>query len=97
LVLLGENFEEIELAGYTGVLGWAAHTTKTGNYMIPKGTPVAEVPAFEVVVAGFAPEVRGMGGTNVRPHVLVKDLSDKDVDRFDAVAIPACVGGGRGV
>ena len=96
LVLLGENFEEIELAGYTGVLSWAAHTTKAGNYMIPKGEPTAEVPAIEVVVAGFAPEVHGMGGMNVRPHVLVKDLSDEDVDGFDAVAIPACVGGGRG-
>ena len=96
LVLLGENFEEIELAGYTGVLSWAAHTTKAGNYMIPKGELAAEVPAIEVVVAGFAPEVHGMGGMNIRPHVLVKELSNEDVDRFDAVAIPACVGGGRG-
>jgi iron(II)-dependent oxidoreductase len=96
LVLLGENFEEIELAGYTGVLSWAAHTTKAGNYMIPKDAPTAEVPAIEVVVAGFAPEVHGMGGMNIRPHVSVKNLSDEDVDRFDAVAIPACVGGGRG-
>ena len=38
LVLLGENFEEIELAGYTGVLSWAAHTTKAGNYMIPRAS-----------------------------------------------------------
>jgi putative intracellular protease/amidase len=96
LVLLRENFEEIELAGYTGVLSWAAHTTKAGNCMIPKDAAVAEVPAIEVVVAGFAPEVHGMGGMNIRPHVLVKDLADDDVDRFDAVAIPACVGGGRG-
>lgn len=96
LVLLGENFAEIELAGYTGVLSWAAHTTKEGDYMIPKDVPAAEVPLIEVVVAGFAPEVHGMGGLNVRPHVLVKDLSDEDVDRFDAVAIPACVGSGRG-
>ncbi|OQB85412.1 MAG: Serine/threonine-protein kinase pkn1 [Planctomycetes bacterium ADurb.Bin126] len=96
LVLVGENFEEIELAGYTGVLSWAAHTTRNGNYMVPRNSQVAEVPWIEVVVAGFAPEVRGMGGLIVRPHVLVKDLSDTDVDRFDAVAVPACVGGGRG-
>jgi len=96
LVLLAENFEEIELAGYTGVLSWAAHTAKSGNYMIPKDAPVAEVPAIEVIVAGFAPEVHGMGGMNVRPQVLVTDLTDDDVDQFDAVAIPACVGGGRG-
>jgi len=96
LVLLGENFEEIELAGYTGVLSWAAHTNAKGDYMIPKNTPVTEVPAIEVVVAGFSPEVHGMGGTAVRPHVLVRDLADADIDRFDAVAIPACVGSGRG-
>jgi len=96
LVLLGENFEEIELAGYTGVLSWASHTTKEGNYMIPKDAPPADVPLIETVVAGFAPEVHGMGGLTVRPHVLVEDLSDEDVDRFDAVAIPACVGAGRG-
>jgi putative intracellular protease/amidase len=96
LVLLGENFEEIELAGYTGVLSWAAHTTKQGNYMIPKDAPTAEVPLIETVVAGFAPEVHGMGRLTIRPHVLVKDLSDEDADRFDAVAIPACVGSGRG-
>lgn len=96
LVLLGENFEEIELAGYTGVLSWATHTTKQGNYMIPKNAPAAEVPLIETVIAGFDPEVHGMGGMTIRPHVLVKDLSDDDLDRFDAVAIPACVGGGRG-
>jgi formylglycine-generating enzyme required for sulfatase activity/putative intracellular protease/amidase len=96
LVLLGENFEEMELAGYTGVLSWASHTTKQGNYMIPKDAPAADVPLIETIVAGFAPEVHGMGGLSVRPDVLVKDLSDEDVDGFDAVAIPACVGGGRG-
>lgn len=41
LVLLGENFEEIELAAYTGVLSWASHTTKEGNYMIPKDAPAS--------------------------------------------------------
>ena len=96
LVLLGENFEEIEFGGYTGVLSWAAHTTKEGDYMIPKDAPVKEVPAIEVVVAGFAPEVHGMGGMTVRPHVLLQNLTRADIDRFDAVAIPACVGGGRG-
>ncbi|MFH1264450.1 MAG: SUMF1/EgtB/PvdO family nonheme iron enzyme [Planctomycetota bacterium] len=96
LVLVGENFEEIELAGYTGVLSWAAHTTEEGNYMIPKDAPAKEVPAIEVVVAGFAPEIQGMGGMTVRPHLLVQDLAGQDIDRFDAVAIPACVGSGRG-
>ena len=79
-----------------GVLSWAAHTTKEGNYMIPKDAAEEEVPSIETVVAGFTPEVHGMGGLTIRPHVLVEDLSDEDVDRFDAVAIPACVGGGRG-
>jgi putative intracellular protease/amidase len=96
LVLLGENFEEMELAGYSGTLSWAAHTTKEGDYVIPRDAPAKELPAIEVVLAGFAPEVHGMGGMVVRPHVLVRDLTAADIDRFDAVAIPACVGGGRG-
>lgn len=37
-----------------------------------------------------------MGGTTVRPHVLVQSLTPAEIDRLDAVAIPACVGGGRG-
>lgn len=37
-----------------------------------------------------------MGDLNIRPQVLVKDLKDEALDRFDAVAIPATVGGGRG-
>ncbi len=37
-----------------------------------------------------------MGGTTIRPHVLVKDLTDVEIERFDAVAVPACVGSGRG-
>jgi len=94
LVLLGENFEEIELGAYTGVLSWAGHTKSAGNYVFRAGAP--EVPNIEVVIAGFRPEVRGMGGTIVRPHVLVKDLKAEDLDGFDAVAIPACVGGARG-
>ena len=95
LLLLGENFEEIEFAAFTGVLSWASHTTRAGNYVVPRDAE-REVARIEVVVAGFASEVRGMGGTCVRPHVLVGDLKAGDVDRFDAVAIPACVGGGRG-
>ncbi len=94
LLLLGENFEEIEFGAYTGVLSWAAHTTAEGDYVFKRGAK--EVPAIEVVVAGFDPEVRGMGSMVIRPHVLVKDLKDADIDRFDAVAVPACVGGGRG-
>lgn len=87
---------QMGMAGYTGVLRWAAHTTKEGDYMIPKDASVAELPAIEVVIVGFRSEVRGVGGMTIRPHVLVKDLTDEDLDRFDAVAIPACVGGGRG-
>jgi putative intracellular protease/amidase len=94
LVLLGENFEEIELAAYTGVLSWAGHTKRAGNYLFKPGA--REVPNIEVVIAGFAPEVHGMGGLSIRPHVLVKDLQKEDLDRFDAVAIPATVGSGRG-
>jgi formylglycine-generating enzyme required for sulfatase activity len=95
LLLLGENFEEIEFGAYTGVMSWAAHTTPEGDYAMPK-TGAPSVPAIEVVVAGFEPEVRGMGSMIVRPHVLVKDLKAENLDGFDAVAIPACVGGGRG-
>jgi len=95
LVLLGENFAELEFGAYTAVLAWAAHTTPEGDYMMPKtGDP--SVPAIEVVVAGFDPEVRGMGSMTIRPHMLVKELTNEEIDRFDAVAVPACVGSGRG-
>ena len=95
LILLGENFAELEFGAYTAVLAWAAHTTPEGDYMMPK-TGAPSVPAIEVVVAGFDPEVRGMGSMTIRPHVLVNDLTDEQIDRFDAVAVPACVGSGRG-
>lgn len=94
LVLVAENFEEVELGAYTGILSWASHTKPAGNYMFKEGA--AEVPNIEVVIAGFAPEIHGMGGMNLRPHVLVKDLTPADLDHFDAVAIPAAVGGARG-
>ena len=95
LILLGENFAELEFGAYTAVMAWAAHTTPEGDYMMPKsGAP--SVPAIEVIVAGFDPEVRGMGSMTIRPHVLVKNLTDEEIDRFDAVAVPACVGSGRG-
>jgi len=95
LVMLGENFAELEFGAYTAVLAWAAHTTPEGDYVMPK-TGAPSVPAIEVVVGGFDPEVRGMGSMIIRPHVLVKDLTDEQLDRFDAVAVPACVGSGRG-
>jgi hypothetical protein len=79
LVLLGENFEEIEFGAYTGVMSWAAHTTPEGDYAMPK-TGAPSVPAIEVVVAGFEPEVRGMGSMIIRPHVLANDLTDADLD-----------------
>ena len=95
LVLVPENFAELEYAAYTAVLSWAGHTNPDGDYMMPKrGAP--SVPLIEVVVAGFHPEVHGMGGTTVRPHVLVQDLTDDEIDGFDAVAVPSCVGSGRG-
>jgi len=95
LVIVPENFAELEYAAYTAVLAWAGHTNPDGDYMMPKsGAP--SVPLFEVVVAGLRPEVRGMGGTTVRPHRLVQDLTDRESDRFDAVAVPSCVGSGRG-
>jgi putative intracellular protease/amidase len=96
LVLLGENFEEIEFAAFTGVLSWASHTNEEGDYMFPRGKGEKEVSLIEVVVAGFAPEVRGMGSMCIRPDVLVQNLKPEEIDCFDAVAIPACVGGGRG-
>lgn len=95
LLLLGENFEEIEFGAYMGVLSWAAHTTPEGDYAMPR-SGAASVPAIEVVVAGFSPEVRGMGSTAVRAHVQVQELKEELLDTFDAVAIPCCVGGGRG-
>lgn len=98
LLLLGENFEEVEFGAYTGVASWAAHTTREGNYVFPQNANAAArpVPVIEVVVGGFTAEVRGMGGMIVRPHVMLKNLKPEEIERFDAVAIPACVGGGRG-
>jgi len=95
LILLGENFEEIEFAAYSGVLSWASHTRRSLNYVLldPKAP---ELPLIEVVVAGFDKEVHSMGAMHIRPDVLVRDLKDEDIDRFDAMAVPACVGGGRG-
>ncbi|MBI5393922.1 MAG: SUMF1/EgtB/PvdO family nonheme iron enzyme [Verrucomicrobia bacterium] len=96
LVLLGENFEAIEFAAFTGVMSWATHTKRIADYMMPKGGSEPEVPNIEVAVAGFDAEVRSMAGICVRPDVLVRDLKPEDMDRFDAVAIPACVGSARG-
>lgn len=96
LLLLGENFEEIEFAAFSGALSWASHTKRVSNYMMPKTGDVKEAPLIEVVIAGFDKEVHSMGSMHVRPDVLAQDLKDADVDRFDAVAIPACVGTGRG-
>ncbi len=95
LVLVGENFEEIEFAAFTGVLSWASHTKQVSDYMMPRSGAI-DVATIEVVVAGFDAEVHGMGSMTIRPDVLVKDLRDAEIDRFDAVAIPACVGEGRG-
>jgi putative intracellular protease/amidase len=55
-----------------------------------------QVPLIEVVVAAFDQEVRGMGSMRIRPDVRIQDLRPEEIDRFDAVAIPACVGGARG-
>ena len=95
LVLLGENFAELEFGAYTAVLSWASHTNPKGDYAMPK-TGAPSVSLIEVVVAGFAPEVHGMGSMTIRPQVLVENLTDEQIDRFDAVAVPACVGSGRG-
>lgn len=46
-------------------------------------------------MAGFDPEVRGMGHTVIRPHLLVQDPTDADLDRCDALAVPSCAGGGQ--
>jgi len=94
LLLLGENFEELEFAAFTGVLGWATHTRPEANGTMRKADEA--VPVIEVVIAGFDREVHSMGSMTIRPDVLVRDLKDEDVDRLDAVAIPACVGTGRG-
>jgi putative intracellular protease/amidase len=95
LILLGENFEEIEFAAYSGVLSWASHTKRAFNYVL-RDPKAPELPLIEVVVAGFDKEVHSMGAMHIRPDVLVQDIKDEDIDRFDAVAVPACVGGGRG-
>jgi len=96
LILLGENFDEIEFAAFSGVLAWASHTRRASNGVLRRAPDAAEVRAIEVVVAGFDREVNSMGSMHVRPDVLVRDLKDDEIDRFDAVAIPACVGTGRG-
>ena len=95
MILLGENFAELEFGAYTAVLAWAAHTNPEGDYMMPK-TGAASVPWIDVVVAGFDPEVHGMGSMTIRPDVLVSELTEAQIDLFDAVAVPACVGSGRG-
>lgn len=95
LILLGENFEEIEFAAYSGVLSWASHTRRSLNYVL-RDPKAPELPLIEVVVAGFDKEVHSMGAMHIRPDVLVSNLKDEDVDCFDALAVPACVGGGRG-
>lgn len=95
LILLGENFAELEFGAYTSVLAWAGHTNREGNYMVPK-TGAVSVPWFDVVIAGFDRRVHGMGSMTIQPDVLVDELTDAELDRFDAVAVPACVGSGRG-
>ncbi len=81
LLILSENFEELEFAAFTSVLSWTH-----APYLKDKISPV------DVVVAGFDKEVNGMGSMHVRPDVLVPDLRDEQLDRFDAVAVPACLG-----
>ena len=83
LLIVGENFEELEFAAYSGVLSWTRAYSFTG-------TPV------EVTVAGFSNIIGGMGSMRIVPDVLVADLKPADVDQFDAVAIPCSVGAGRG-
>ena len=96
LLIVGENFAEMEFAAFTGILSWATETKKVSNSVLKRSAGAPDVPRIEVTVAGFAEQVRGMGSMRIRPDVLVKDLADKDVDRFDAVAIPTSVGAGRG-
>ena len=96
LLILGENFEEIEFAAFTGVLGWATHTRPVSNTVLQRAPGGGAVSSIEIIVAGFCPEVHGMNNMRIRPNILVCDLKEDDIDRFDAVAIPACVGVGRG-
>ena len=51
-----------------------------------------KISPVDVVVAGFDKEVNGMGSMHIRPDVLVAELGDEQLDRFDAVAVPACLG-----
>ncbi|MEQ2008618.1 MAG: DJ-1/PfpI family protein [Limisphaerales bacterium] len=83
LLVVGENFEELEFAAFSGVLSW----TRVYSF---KGTPI------NVTVAGFDKVVGGMGSMRIVPDVLVRELTDKEIESFDAVAIPCSVGAGRG-
>lgn len=83
LLIVGENFEELEFAAFTGVLAW----TRVYSF---KGTPI------NVTVAGFDKVVGGMGSMRIVPDVQVRELTDKEIESFDAVAIPCSVGAGRG-
>lgn len=83
LLIVGENFEELEFAAFTGVLAW----TRVYSF---KGTPV------NVTVAGFDKVIGGMGSMRIVPDVLVGELTGRDIEAFDAVAIPCSVGQGRG-
>lgn len=83
LLIVGENFEELEFAAFTGVLSW----TRVYSF---KGTPI------NVTVAGFERVIGGMGSMRIVPDVLVSELADRDIESFDAVAIPCSVGAGRG-
>lgn len=83
LLVVGENFEELEFAAFTGVLSW----TRVYSF---KGTPI------NVTVAGFDRVIGGMGSMRIVPDALVSELTEKDIGSFDAVAIPCSVGSGRG-
>ncbi|MBM3876590.1 MAG: twin-arginine translocation signal domain-containing protein [Verrucomicrobia bacterium] len=83
LLIVGENFEELEFAAFTGVLAW----TRVYSF---KGTPI------NVTVAGFDKVIGGMGSMRIVPDVLVGELTDKEIESLDAVAIPCSVGPGRG-
>jgi putative intracellular protease/amidase len=83
LLIVGENFEELEFAAFTGVLSW----TRVYSF---KGPPI------NVTVAGFNKVIGGMGSMRIVPDMLVSELTAKDIESFDAVAIPCSVGSGRG-
>lgn len=83
LLIVGENFEELEFSAFSGILSW----TRVYSF---KGTPI------EVTVGGFDPVIGGMGSMRIVPDVQVADLGPEQIAAFDAVAIPCSVGGGRG-